>query len=57
MNAIEEKWDTSWNDPWFNGSYHDLVKDFAEIEFSEALGHYQGDLVYVLKDGDLGHMV
>lgn len=52
MNGIEELWDTTWNTPWFNGSYHNLVEDFAEIEFSQTLGYYQGDYLYVLKDDD-----
>lgn len=50
MNAIEEKWvDDGY--PWFNGHYHDLVESFATIVIDVCNGHYQGDYLYLLRNG------
>lgn len=55
MSGIEDKWETGYSYDsydWYDGSYDDLVKDFATIEISHTLGYYQGDIVYVLSGGD-----
>lgn len=49
MNDIESLWDGKYG--YFAGSYQHLVESFATVVIDVANGNYQGDCLYLLRNG------